>query len=42
MLTHMEESPFTPFQRVQFKTKLDAIQQECTSQVPNHTFAWWT
>jgi hypothetical protein len=37
ILTHMGELPFTPLQRVQFKTQLDAIRQECTSPTPNHT-----
>jgi hypothetical protein len=31
------EFPLTPSQRVQFKTELETIRQECTSPTPNHT-----
>jgi hypothetical protein len=36
-LSRVRELPLTPFQRVQFKTQLDAIQKECTSPAPNYT-----
>jgi hypothetical protein len=36
-LARIGEIPLTPFQRVQFKTQLDAIRQECTFPAPNHT-----
>jgi len=36
-LTRIGEFPLTPFQRVQFKTELETIRQECTSSSPNHT-----
>jgi len=38
ILTHLGELPLTPLRRVQFKTQLDAIRQECTSPVPHYTF----
>jgi len=35
-LTSLREFPLTPSQRVQFKTELETIRQECTVHTPNH------
>jgi len=36
-LARLGEFPLTPSQRVQFKTELETIRQECTAHTPNHT-----
>jgi hypothetical protein len=36
-LARIGDFPLTPFQRVQFKTHLETIRQECASPTPNHT-----